>query len=75
MGTHIKIEFDHNQYCSTVCSNEAYSVLAVGKEHVNSFVDEGGTCEQFCEPNYTVAEAYHFAKTERSWVQFLIVLL
>jgi len=26
MGTDIKIEFNPNQYCSTVCSNEAYCV-------------------------------------------------
>jgi len=57
MRSHIQIEFDHNQYCSTICCNEAYSVLAMGREHVNSFVDEVGTCEQFCGPNYTVAEA------------------
>ena len=40
MVTHIKTEFDHNQYHSTVCSNEAYSVLAMKGEHVNSFVDQ-----------------------------------
>ena len=57
MGKHIKTQYDNNQYHSIFRSNEAYSVLAMTGEHVNSFVDEGGTCEQFCGPNYTVAEA------------------